>query len=386
MWFDMQTRLMLKQLLAFFSVFFVYFTIATGKSVPVDEDAYGVVSGLIVFFIFIVVSLSAPFRFVVPRTLFSALLLFFGILIVSSFRSSNLMYGFLKIEGAVVTGLIASYFLFFAICLVGKDEAAKFFIFVALIIFVMTMLYRGYYGYSGREGRFFLNGPIVFGWLMGVGALFGFILYLKGCTRYLLVVPIFVFGIILSQSKGPLVAVLSVLLVCVFTRFRAAILMVVCLSLISILLYYSESMISEEYIGRYSALIRILTGSTTEVDAGSVDIRMYIFWGSVDLWLNNFLFGVGLGNWGNYIDPILKYPHNIYIEILSELGFLGFVSFLGLLLYLFFLSEYSGRLVLVYFSICLAFSGDLTYMRLVLFYPLALIAYDRSVLYSAKGN
>ncbi len=65
---------------------------------------------------------------------------------------------------------------------------------------------------------------------------------------------------------------------------------------------------------------------------------------AIIVWLNNPFFGVGLKNYRNvcsseiYIskytaNPCSSHPHNIYLEILSELGFVGLILFVTLFLF-----------------------------------------------------
>lgn len=65
--------------------------------------------------------------------------------------------------------------------------------------------------------------------------------------------------------------------------------------------------------------------TSSETDA-STDERVRMFDKGLDLWQKNFIFGVG---WGGYkeLSGFGTYSHNNYIQLLSELGVLGFILY-----------------------------------------------------------
>ncbi len=69
--------------------------------------------------------------------------------------------------------------------------------------------------------------------------------------------------------------------------------------------------------------------------------RIQIWKTSSEVFLQNLIFGVGLGNLPIFFDPTasIKSPinaHNTFLDILSELGVVGFLLFFGFLIYSFF--------------------------------------------------
>jgi len=85
----------------------------------------------------------------------------------------------------------------------------------------------------------------------------------------------------------------------------------------------------------YESLITLnrlltLTSSTDE------SMRIYLFSTAIDLWLTDFktfFFGGGIKSYPIFINQnnLGFYPHNIFLEVLSELGLVGFFLFLKML-------------------------------------------------------
>ncbi len=87
---------------------------------------------------------------------------------------------------------------------------------------------------------------------------------------------------------------------------------------------------------------------------------------SIDGWLNQSIFGVGWGNFKYFSsDVFFNYPHNVPLEVLVELGLLGFMAFSGILyfhlkmLFVNYVDDYVKVSICVWFVHSLV-SGDLT--------------------------
>tara|TARA_B100001057_G_scaffold461842_1_gene514249 strand:- start:8026 stop:9090 length:1065 start_codon:yes stop_codon:yes gene_type:complete len=81
-----------------------------------------------------------------------------------------------------------------------------------------------------------------------------------------------------------------------------------------------------------STIFRLL-GLLNSVDDSA---RIYLFSNAIDLWTTNFytlFFGGGVKSFPIYINQNITgwYPHNIFLEVLCELGILGFLIFLKIL-------------------------------------------------------
>ena len=121
-------------------------------------------------------------------------------------------------------------------------------------------------------------------------------------------------------------------------------------------------------------LLRLLTQRLSSEDQGSIGVRFEMYSVSWQLFFNNPLFGVGLGNWHEFsgFDNHL-YPHNVLLEILAEGGLFLFLVFFTTFVYIFKNTSEVGRYILILCLLLTSFSGDLSYLRFLLVFPLAFI-------------
>lgn len=80
-----------------------------------------------------------------------------------------------------------------------------------------------------------------------------------------------------------------------------------------------------------SGFFRLLSGGFGESETD----RVLAWSAALDIFTHNAFLGVGSGNFGQYY---IVYPHNIYLELLSENGILGFLGLLAYTLYGMYLS------------------------------------------------
>ena len=136
--------------------------------------------------------------------------------------------------------------------------------------------------------------------------------------------------------------------------------------LFSAVLIYGISFFIASPEHRYKKAV-IIEKCNISFDASITD-RINAFNDSINIIKSDFLFGLGLGGYNNQEIRQLKYPHNILLEIFTELGFVGFISFI---LYLFILFKkvlklniVLGILVLISFSFSM-FSGSMMDQKLL---------------------
>tara|TARA_Y100000992_G_C21254975_1_gene488009 strand:+ start:484 stop:1665 length:1182 start_codon:yes stop_codon:yes gene_type:complete len=105
---------------------------------------------------------------------------------------------------------------------------------------------------------------------------------------------------------------------------------------ISLLFFFTFGIIyslnPDNLIAGNSTIFRLL-GLLNSVDDSA---RIYLFSNAIDLWTTNFytlFFGGGVKSFPIYINQNITgwYPHNIFLEVLCELGILGFLFFLKIL-------------------------------------------------------
>lgn len=103
----------------------------------------------------------------------------------------------------------------------------------------------------------------------------------------------------------------------------------------------------------YNVLDRFLL-QDEYLDKGSIDSRIEQYEKSIDLFYSSPLLGVGLGNYGDYVDlnkslfllekdyqkafriSVMTHPHGILFQLLAETGILGLISFILLVGYFLF--------------------------------------------------
>jgi len=297
-----------------------------------------------------------------------------AIFLVSTFRTTQPEYAIFKLDGAVITPILTAALARYLIRNYGIQVFLLSFVKIAFVILVITVFYKFLFGFWARDVRFFLNGPIVFGWMMAVSSIISlYLFYTKKNAKYAILCGIFSVAVLWTLSKGPLLSLcLSALYVS--TRVGRPILVLKLVVFGSAILYLFLNYIPSEYLSRLEAFTRLVSGELKEVDSGSIGTRQEMITATIALIKENIFFGVGLGNWDQRVSSSIgtyQYPHNIYLEILSEIGLIGAIL-VGIIFFIMFIrSPVIGQGVVLVFAVGSAVSGDLAYMRLILTFLLA---------------
>lgn len=297
------------------------------------------------------------------------LYVFLVLLVFGMLRTDDPAYAMLKIDGAIIVPFFTSFIAVECIRKHGASETCKAMCAVLFAILVATVLYKLHFGFFDRTVRFFLNGPIVFSWLMGVLAILSLHLGISTNSKiYFLVFALAFLAVIWSMSKGPLLA-LTATLVFYFlrniTNKRASAALFVVASVVCVTVYFIKDALLSS---RYMAIFRVSQGD--DVDEGSVGARMGMWTDSIELAHDHPLIGVGLANWQFYTDTDFFYPHNFVLELASEMGIIfTFLAFMVIVTTSWKIRQSIFFSVVVFLFICLLFSGDVTYLR----YPLAFL-------------
>ncbi|MCF2870941.1 O-antigen ligase family protein [Octadecabacter sp. G9-8] len=220
------------------------------------------------------------------------------------------------------------------------DWAVKVFVAVLFVLFIGAVFVKLQTGFWFRQNPYFMHGSIVFGRLMAMGLLLNlFIPIVPGKLSWALN-ACFAFGIVWSLSKGPIVAITACgLLYLLLNRselfkLRNLVLFAMLLAAVS---YYVSTYGLPAQFARVTVLFDILMGSEVTVNtSGSIGIRGNMYGATQGMILESPFLGVGMGNWGaNFYDGItpFTYPHNLFLELLSEMGLIagGFFAVLLLL-------------------------------------------------------
>lgn len=299
---------------------------------------------------------------------------FLVVLAVSAFFTEDWAYAQKKLDSAFLVTPLISVAAAELVARNGIARALKLFLLVALAFLAMTILYKLQSGLFDRQSRFFLNGPIVFGWLMGLNCLLSLHLYLseRRAAHWLAAAAAFALAVLWTASKGPLLALGLALVFLLASRMSRR--SVMALTVLPAAAYFlAPRLLPETALERLAALDRLFSGQTTGADAGSIGARTDAFGDAIATFVERPLFGVGLGNFQFSSGTGLLYPHSIVPESLAEMGLAGAVALIFTGTRILISTSALGRLVLVYFAVALSFSGDLSYIHLLLGLPIALI-------------
>lgn len=325
------------------------------------------------FLIFLCVS---AFKLLTYKYL-TILLSFYLYLLVWSF-AGDMSYGMSKAFLGLVVPLVCVWLL--SLRQWTTKELIASIIFTSLLVLVVGIGYKTIFGFYDRSVRFGLFGSITFGWVMSFGALASLFAY-----RYdrrvgsLALMFGFVVALLWSGSKGPLISfaiVFCLLFVRLFSFYR-----IVCACLFTIIVVYlaKDYILASRAISTLVSVVSAQENYINESGYGSIGVRWQFYKSSLEMFKNNIFLGVGFGGWGGHtMYTHHYYPHNIFVEILSEAGLLG----------LFFLILTLGKVLcvstlflrsLVFVSVfALLFSGDFSYFRYPLFFILLGVMFKKN--------
>lgn len=283
------------------------------------------------------------------------LVFFCGLLLFSALSGQNISFGVKK----VYIGLLVPLCLFPLMDPLRGEKRTVLLAFthLALVINVIAVIYKLKNGLMVRQVNFGLLGPITFGWINAM--LLVFSLFGKFSRKYILIAMLM---IVWSGSKGPFLISLCFILYHFKNSFRKIkirdIILPITLLVLAIYVlspYYQELRIFKTMVDFYSNS----DSYASTAGAGSIGSRSFYFTKALEIWSDNVLFGIGFGSWEFYVAGH-KYPHNLFLEVLAEVGLMGF-SVLLLIVYRFKTNEYS--LILVLGVLLQLTSGDFSYFR-----------------------
>lgn len=291
-------------------------------------------------------------------------------MLVSVFWSLDAEYGLTKYTNLVSASLITIVFFIGAIRSAGIEVFLRCLVFLLLGLLLGALLYKLQYGFFDRQVPYLLNGPIVFARLMGMAALAA-LFSLRGVSRTVLCVAFFL-AVAWTGSKGPLLALTGVLALAIWKslhgRGRVAFALLA-LSATAALVGLFAYAIIDLGSSRLMAIVDILTWNRSAFESRtSAGVRLLAYVDTIDLIVRH-PFGVGLGSWSYYIDTGfgLYYPHNLFLEVLSEAGILaGSISLIPFLLFIFIPGPLAFRSAAFFFLLAQQVSGDLLDARYLL--------------------
>lgn len=279
---------------------------------------------------------------VLPIILFA---MFVGLVINSFFYSPNLILTQDKTVRLILLTTPAFVYPFFLFK--SKESLTRFLITLAFVatlmsIFSLPMIFQrgdliGFVGFN--EGNY--QG---LGRTNGIGlVILLFLGILNDRLRnhrfvFLISTAVVLVALLGAGSRMPIVAVLVALFFVIFSsiKFKNGVLsypkyynkIFVIFSVLLIPLFgaYNQGFFNS-IIYRFEVLLE-------EGGGASVIGRTERFMIAIDIWKNNLMFGSGFGSFSEYYvsDVFLDYPHNLFLELMSELGIVGLITFSALFL------------------------------------------------------
>lgn len=296
--------------------------------------------------------------------------LLYIILFLSSFSSLDPSYGIQKcFLGILLPIFIFSVFVKFKWT---PELITNCLVFTIFIIALVAIPYKMQHGLMIRGTSFGFLGSIPFGWVNGMAFILVGLKDKKKTGDYLLML-FFILMVMWTGSKGPLLALVAVVLL----NFNKILGRKISTKIITFTLLTVVSYITFQYADDIRSIRSIIAffedpeGYVEGVGRGSIGSRS----GYINLAINSFVenpvLGSGFGSYSEVNNTSHKYPHNIYLELLTEGGLVCFSIFLIILLK----NSYKGLGQGVLFMlICLSFSGDMSYFRYA-FFPLLVSTY-----------
>jgi O-antigen ligase len=355
-----------------------YILLATGTLLPIEAMGGWSAMYLLAIAVFVALFFARVDSPVISNALGAVVCVLgplFVIYIISAARTWDLTITLRRLDGAVATCILSAVLVAAYVGRYGEQAFRVGFLKGALLILAVTLVYKAIFGFFDRDGRFFINGPIVFGWLMGFCALTVLHGVIHGILRWhwLIAFACFLLAALWTQSKGPLISILitALMVLLVNSGKRRAYSMMGFVAGLSAVVIAS---LPEDFTRRFLAIFRVLLGAADEGDYGSVGYRQDAWHDAFQMFIEHPVWGVGVGNW-QFLSPVgeIQYPHNVFLELGAETGIPGLVAMTAALGYLFWRSTGWGKMAVVYFSLCCSFSGDFSYFRFIAAIPLGLI-------------
>lgn len=279
--------------------------------------------------------------------------------VITSFNHINYA-GIYKIGIFYVT---LTYCLFFVASIKRIEMFLKGYLLSSIVFFILLMINFNGFTVDDRINTENMN-PIWIGRLAGFSIII--LIFLKKLRFKYIYILLCTFIILFSGSKGPILALLLVLLISKFISAKVKIFTFLFLSILFVSLYNTNESVKLLFDYR---LLTFNPNSEYLFERIEGD-RLDIYFVSIPNFFNNFsenffntIFGYGLNNsvylYKSTFISDRWYPHNIMLEILFEYGILGFFIFIYLFVKALKIIKSSIAFYgIIFFFICAQFSGD----------------------------
>lgn len=345
---------------------FAYFALSTGFTLP---DSYG----FSYIYAVLVMTANLVVISVVPRSITFPAAICYCLMLLAAWALTlvnvNVISDTVKqiVFSGYIIPILASIWLIGIRVRVGEFIYLELWVLIGLVVLIMTIAYKVQFGFFDRTVRFFLNGPIVFGWIYALLSVVALRQYID-CRNIwrLSIVICFTLAVLWTVSKGPILSLLvGAFLICMPKSVLSFQMIVRLCSLVGLLLLFTLAFPGTRVV---SFLERIVDLGLTAAVSDSARYLFYLH--SLELLENNYWLGVGVDGF-RYMGA--EYPHNIFLSFLLDGGlFYLFTVSLGLIA-IYFHTSNLGRILLVTGLVGLLFSGNTTYLRFLFILPLSLL-------------
>lgn len=323
----------------FFVLFLVSGYFKAGLQLPIDLTIFFLALSFLVFIKRFIQSPKVSKSAFVPLVLFSCLV---GVLLGSMFWTNSLVY---SIDKTLRFMFITGWAFLGGLLLINNKESVKRFLLSMVLVSTAGSLMTIYLFMtnSSPTGFIALSGDNYLGAarLSGLGATLLIINYFYGENKLLSLISLFinVFALMATGARMPLIAFFVIFLLMTFSsvRYKKGTIFysknTKYVFLLAFLIFSVGSFILES--GGFKTTISRLEVLFTEQNGGSsANARIERYYTAMEMFNHNVVLGDGIGSFPLSFSSIDKrdYPHNIFLELLSELGLIGFLLFLALLL------------------------------------------------------
>lgn len=234
----------------------------------------------------------------------------------------NYEYGLYKLGNLYLATFISLVFFLYSIRLYGAEFFAKNIIYMLFALLVVAIVFKLKNGLFDREVLFFMSGPIVFARLMGIGAMLA--LVVPRLSYRVPLIIIFSIAVIWTASKGPILALIISYLVFFLLKMnlKQQIWSMASVAVFTFFLISNLDILPILGLGRVlDGLLFVSEGGGSGMTSSSISLRQTAMFDTIELIAKNPAFGVGVGSWALHLpDTGLLYPHNFFLEVLSEGG------------------------------------------------------------------
>lgn len=222
----------------------------------------------------------------------------------------------------------------------SREQVQRFFLYCAGLTVLMMLpsayelLTNPYYGDYGRFSIFIFtdkgDNPIQFG--ISFALLILFTLFRIAAQRrigfwHLAIILPSIYFLVRSGARGPLISfVVALLFYIVWLGELRPRIKLTLLGGLAALLIAAFSLVPTQTTTFYQALVDPNIAPSRDPSANSIQERMIFMEQAINEFLASPIIGVGTGNSSGGIG----YPHNVFIEVAAEFGFLGLLIFLPL--------------------------------------------------------